>query len=219
MVPILNRVKGFASIYNFESLNVIKPELQLKDTESATKTKLKGSLTQLKGYKFVATLVIVFQKTESEEKKICDTFYANSKAGTDINESDTHHVFKSFYTSITSNIQKSLGKGSSRIIDSVIDHNSRILRYNTLAGSSYIKLAKDLDHPRKGLINNIQNIDDNECCKWCLVRYLNPADRHPARIKKASKNFSKMFDFKDIEFYQHLYFWLCNKRKHPIYVS
>ena len=62
LVPILNRVKGFASIYNFESLNESKPELQLKDTKSATKTKLKGSLTHLKGYKFVATLVTVFQR-------------------------------------------------------------------------------------------------------------------------------------------------------------
>ena len=47
-------------------------------------------------------------------------------------------------------------------------------------GSSYIKLSsKELDHLRKGLIN-IQNIDNNKSFKWCLVRYLNPADRNPA---------------------------------------
>ena len=38
----------------------------------------------------------------------------------------------------------------------------RISKYNPLAGSSYIKLLKELDHPRKELIN-IQNIDGNEC--------------------------------------------------------
>ena len=47
---------------------------------------------------------------------------------------------------------------------------------------------------------NIQNIDDNECFKWCLVRYLNPADHHPARITKADKDFAKRLDFKDIKF-------------------
>ena len=47
---------------------------------------------------------------------------------------------------------------------------------------------------------NIQNIDDNECFKWCLVRYLNPADRHSARITKADKDFAKKLDFKDIKF-------------------
>ena len=48
------------------------------------------------------------------------------------------------------------------IIDSIIDHNINISKYNPLAGSSYIKLPRELDHPRKGLIS-IQNIDDKKC--------------------------------------------------------
>ena len=42
------------------------------------------------------------------------------------------HVFESTYSTIISNIQKSLGKGSVRIIDSVIDHNIIISKYNSL---------------------------------------------------------------------------------------
>ena len=57
--------------------------------------------------------------------------------------------------------------------------------------SSY---TKEWHHPRKGLIN-IQNIYDNQCFKWSLVRYLNTADRNEAIITKADKNFSKNFDF------------------------
>ena len=49
--------------------------------------------------------------------------------------------------------KKNLGKGSGWIIDSVIDHDISISKYNPLAGSSYIRLSKELDHPRKGLIN------------------------------------------------------------------
>ena len=52
-----------------------------------------------------------------------------------------------------SNKQKSLGKGSGWIIDSVIDHTINPSKYNHLAGNSYIKLPKDLDHPRKGSVN------------------------------------------------------------------
>ena len=44
--------------------------------------------------------------------------------------------------------------------DLVIEHNISISKYKPLASSIYIKLPKDLDHPRKVLIN-IQNIDDN----------------------------------------------------------
>ena len=47
---------------------------------------------------------------------------------------------------------------------------------------------------------NIQNIDNNECFKWCLVRYLYSADHHPARIPKADKDFARVLDFKDIRF-------------------
>ena len=66
------------------------------------------------------------------------------------------------------------------IIDSVIDHNISISKYIPLPGSIYIKLPKELNYSRKGLIM-IQNIDDNECFKWYLVRYLNPANHHPGR--------------------------------------
>ena len=98
-----------------------------------------------------------------------DTFHSHSKAETVISKSDIGDVFESIYNTMTSKMQKSLGKGSGWIIDSVIEHNISISKYNLLFGSSYIKLRKELDHPRKGLIN-IQNIDDNECFEWSLVR-------------------------------------------------
>ena len=84
-------------------------------------------------------------------------------------------------------------------LDSVIDHTISISKYNPLVGSSYIKLPKELDNLRKGLIN-IPNIDDNQCFKWCLVRYLNPADHHPAKITNRDKDFAKKLNFKDTKF-------------------
>ena len=48
---------------------------------------------------------------------------------------------------------------------------------------------------------NIQNIDDNECFKRSLVRYLNPANHHPAGITKAERDFAKrLYLIKDIKF-------------------
>ena len=73
-------------------------------------------------------------------------------------------MFKSIYTASISNTQKFLGNGSGWIIDSVIDHNISISKYNLLAGRNYIKLPKELNHSGKGLIN-IQNINDNKCFK------------------------------------------------------
>ena len=104
-------------------------------------------------------------------------------------------MFHSIYTTIVSNIQKSLGKSSRWITDSIIDHSNSISKYNSLAGRSCIQLPKELNHQRKGLIN-IQNIDDNEFFKWCLVRYLHPVDHNPKNITKADKYFAKKLDFK-----------------------
>ena len=44
-------------------------------------------------------------------------------------------------------MQNYLGKGSAWIIDLVIDYIINTLKYNPLAGSSYIKLPKELDYP------------------------------------------------------------------------
>ena len=70
-----------------------------------------------------------------------------------------------------------------------LDHTIITSKYKPVAGSSY-DLPKKLDRPRNGLIN-IQNIDDNECFKCCLVRYLNPADHNPEKITKADWDFAK----------------------------
>ena len=119
---------------------------------------------------------------------------------------------------------------SSWIIDLDIDHTISISKYNLLAVNSYIQLPKELDHPRKGLIN-IQNIDDNECFKRSISGYLNPANHKPASITKGDKDFAKKGDFKDIEFPVKIrdiqkikkksigIFGYENKEKHPIYVS
>ena len=80
-----------------------------------------------------------------------------------------------------------------------IDHTISISKYNPLAGSSYIKLPKELDHPRKGLIN-IQNFDDIEFFKWCFVTYVNLSEHNPRRITNADKGFVKRLHFKDIKF-------------------
>ena len=67
-------LKGFASTYNVDILSSFNPELQLKDTESVIKSKLIELLTQLWGFKFVVTLVLVFKKIKNKDKTKYDNF-------------------------------------------------------------------------------------------------------------------------------------------------
>ena len=102
-----------------------------------------------------------------------------------------------------------------------------------MAGSSYINLPKELDHPWKDLIN-IKNMNDNVSLKWCIFRYLNQADHHPARIRKIGEILAAELDFEDIKFPVKVKdirkiekknsieisgFSFENKKKHPIYIS
>ena len=50
----------------------------------------------------------------------------------------------------------------------------------------------------KGLIN-LQN-KDNECFRWCHVRYLHPEDRNPGRIKKSDRGYAMELDYKGVHF-------------------
>ena len=80
----------------------------------------------------------------------------------------------------------------------------------------------------------VQNVDDNECFKWFLVRYLSLADLNPRRITKNDEDCPKTFDFKDIKIQFKIrnihkiekknsitisVFGYENKEKYPIYVS
>ena len=69
--------KGFTSSNNVEILNSFNPELQFKDAESTIKVRLIDLLNQLKGFKFVTTLVLMFKKIESDDKTKSDIFYLN----------------------------------------------------------------------------------------------------------------------------------------------
>ena len=116
-------------------MNSFNPELELKDTESAIKSKLIEVCSEIRGFRFETALVLMFKKIESKDETKYENFYSSSKVEIIINESDTENVLKSIYTTITSNIKKYLGKGSGWIIDSVFDHNISISKYNSLAGS------------------------------------------------------------------------------------
>ena len=132
----------------------------------------------------MTTLVLMFKKIESVDKTKFVNFNLSSKAEIIIHENDTDDVFESIYFTVISNTQKSLTKSSGWIIDSVIDHIISFSKYNPLAGSSCINLPNELDHARKGLIN-IKNIDNNECFKWSIVRYLNPANHNHNKNHKS----------------------------------
>ena len=65
----------------------------------------------------------------------------------------------------------------------------------------------------KGLIN-IQ-VKDNECFRWCLVRYLNHVSKNPTKIGNFDKEFAKKHNFKGMRFPVHKKI-LCKTQKNKM---
>ena len=90
-----------------------------------------------------------------------------------------------------------INKGPGWIVESIKSHN--ITTYKPLVGNSYIDLPIELSSPRKGLIN-IKN-NDQKCFLWCHVRYINPVEEHPGRIKKLIKELLVILIMKELSFW------------------
>ena len=60
-------------------MNSFNHKLQLEDTESTIRNKLKDLLSELKGLKFVTTLALEFKKIESDKETKYSTFFIYSQ--------------------------------------------------------------------------------------------------------------------------------------------
>lgn len=89
-------------------------------------------------------------------------------------------------------------QGRGYIIVSVNEHYINVVKYDPLRGNSCIPLPPELQHPRKGLIN-IQN-EDNECFRWCHVRYINPKTENPQQIKNSDREMVEKLNYQGVEF-------------------
>ena len=87
-----------------------------------------------------------------------------------INETDIKLAIQASQQQILNKIAQWISEGSGWTIQSIENHYINIVNYDPLKGSSYIKLPQELKN--RGLIN-LKN-EDNECFRWCHIRYLNP---------------------------------------------
>ena len=135
-----------------------------------------------------------------EKRKKFETAYFNCKAKTVINENEINEVLETSRQDIMKAIGQWISEGSGWTIKSVDGHYINLTKYKPLKGSSYIELPTELKNPAKGLIN-LKN-KDNECFRWCQIRYLNPQGKDPQRIKKSDKEYvkEKKINYSGIEF-------------------
>ena len=187
----LNRaLKGYAKSYGIELQDNLNPLNHFIKTKALVKSHLEGLLKDMKGFKFIETLEVTFEKDtiDSETGKrvsIYKTAFFNDRAKTITKPNDIEPELSMSRQEIINAIDKWVSEGSGWTIDKIGNHFINVTTYQPLHRSSYIELPIELQNSAKGLLN-IRN-KDYECFRWCHIRHLNPQIKHPERIKKGDK--------------------------------
>ena len=196
-------LKGHAKSYEIELLDNLNPLNHFTNTRPQTESHLEDLLKTMKGFKFIETLEVTFEKYTIDSKtgkhiSIYKTAFFNGKAKTITEVDDIEPELNMSRQEILNVIDKWVSEGSGWVIDRIDSHYLNVTLYKPLNGSSYIELPTELRNPKKGLIN-IKN-EDNECFRWCHIRHLNPKEKNPQRIKKEDKEMIEKLDYSGIEF-------------------
>ena len=200
----LNRaLKGHAKSYEIELQDNLNPLNHFTKTRPQTESHLEDLLKTMKGFKFIETLEVMFEKDTIDSKtgkriSIYKTAFFNGKAKTITKVDDIEPELNMSRQEILNVIDKWVSEGSGWVIDRIDSHYLNVTLYKPLNGSSYIELPTELRNSKKGLIN-MKNKDE-ECFRWCHIRHLNPQTKYPERIKKEDKKMINELNYDGINF-------------------
>ena len=202
----LNRaLKGHAKSYGIELQDSLNPLNHFTKTKALVKSHLEDLLKDMKGFKFIETLKVMFEKDTIDSKtgkrvSIYKTAFFNGKAKTITKANNIEHELSMSRQEIMNAIDKWVSEGLGMVIDSINNHYINVTTYKPLHGyiTCYIELPIELQNSAKGLIN-MKNKDD-ECFRWCHIRHLNPQRKDPQRIKKEDKRLIEGLNYEGIEF-------------------
>ena len=191
-------MKGYTKSYEIAIKNDKDVLEQLQNTRLATSRFLEKILNQNKGFKFLETIVVNFEKFKNGETD-GEMAYFNSKAQIIMNVSDIKPSLEMSQGKIMNDIAEWLKEGSGWTIHGVLEHYFNVVNHKPSEGKSCIPLPKELQNSLKGLIN-LKN-EDNDCFRWCHIRHLNPAEVvHPEHIEKTDKKMVQELNYQRVDF-------------------
>ena len=142
----LNRaLKGHAKLYEIELLDNLNPLNHFTNTRPQTESHLEGLLKTMKGFKFIETLEVKFEKDTIDSKtgkrvSIYKTAFFNGKAKIVTKVDDIEPELNMTRQEILNSIDKWVSEGSGWVIDRIDNHYIYVTLYKPLNGSSYVEL-------------------------------------------------------------------------------
>ena len=153
-------------------------------------------LEEKRGFKYILSTRVTFKKSNNATNSYdIDTTYRNSDP---IKVTNRRSDLGKGYETLKPRLDIYSDECSGWIIDKIEDIWINVANYDPLIGSTYFPLPLELRNSMKDLIN-LKNKDD-ECFKWCHVRFINPQNNHCDRINKKDKEIAKTLDYSGINF-------------------
>ena len=151
-------LKGHTKSYEIELQDNLDPLNHFTKTKALVESHLENLLKDMKGFKFIETLEVTFEKVTIDSKtgkhvRIHKTAFFNGKAKTITKSDDIEPELSMSRQEILNVIDKWVSKGSGWVIDRIDSHYINVTTYKPLHGSSYIELPMELRNPKKRLIN------------------------------------------------------------------
>ena len=224
-------IKDNALSFEISIRNNKDPLQQLQNTRKAVEYHLIHLLSSMKGLKFIECVKATYTKMSNGQIEH-KTAYFFSSPNIVLNNFDVEKSLQLSKNHILEQMAKLVSQGSGWTVDLINNHYMNVVKYQPVKGSLYIPLPKELQHNKKGLINMKNN--DNECFRWCHIRYLNPQAANPQRIKLVDKQFTNKLDYSGVSFpvtikqYNKIENQNCirikvfgyeNKKPYPLYIS
>ena len=147
-------LKGHAKSYEIELQDNLNPLSHFTKTRPLTESHLEDFLKTMKGFKFIETLEVTFEKDTIDSKtgkriSIYKTAFFNGKAKTITKVDDIEPELNMSRQEILNVIDKWVSEGSGWVIDRIDSHYLNVTLYKPLNGSSYIELPTELRNPKK----------------------------------------------------------------------
>ena len=199
-----NSMKNNTQTFDVSIKNDKFPLAHMQKSKASIRDLLKKKLKkQPEGFKFYRTVKSHYLKSHYDPKKekyedeIIEKTY-KSKAYTIRNEMDIEGAIDKADTEVINATHDGVLDDSNIVFGSLGDDKVELSNIKIQSASSYMKVPQELRNSQKGLIN-LQN-KDNECFRWCHIRYLNPQTKDPQRIKKSDTAFVSKLNYEGITF-------------------
>ena len=195
-------IKEKSAFKNFAAQYVIKgnPNYGPSEFLDIAKPRIINIMDKNRNIKVRLYLNCLMKRTDSDGFTHIRKFAFHSLGLKTITEAtDLYEVYHQMRDEIEERIkQMDNAEGSGWLFVEVENLTLHSDKWDPLKGGSYIDLPKELKN--KNAIINMKNEDNNKCFLWCVLRALNPKNKHPERIDKDLKSKEQTLNMEGIAY-------------------